>query len=108
MTLSLLKLSRGNDEISRELGRPGFNRDFFGEIVTRKMTCRISVKNQQNLFVRGKSVLSYDFVYNSAWLNSNKLMVYVVILAKQVAILLMKSNSIDKEKDLMRFYKNKR
>lgn len=35
-------------------------------------------------------------------------MVYVVILAKQVAILLMKSNSIDKEKDLMRFYKNKR
>lgn len=66
------------------------------------------MKNQQNLFVRGKSVLFYDFVYNSARLNFNKLMVYVVILAKQVAILLMKSNSIDKEKDLMRFYKNKR
>lgn len=66
------------------------------------------MKNQQNLFVRGKSVLSYDFVYNSARLNSNKLMVYVVILVKQVAILLMKSNSTDKEKELMRFYKNKR
>lgn len=55
------------------------------------------MKNQENLFVHGKSVLSYDFVYNSARLNSNKFVVYVVILVKQVAILLMKSNSTDKD-----------
>lgn len=66
------------------------------------------MKNQENLFVRGKSVLSYDFVYNSARLNSNKLVVHFVILVKQVAILLMKSNSTDKGKDLMRFDENTR
>lgn len=66
------------------------------------------MKNQENLFVRGKCVLSYDFVYNSARLNSNKLVVYVVILVKQVAILLMKFNFTDKGKDLMRFDENKR
>lgn len=72
------------------------------------MTCSISAKNQENIFVHGKSVFSYDFVYNSARLNFNKLVAYVATLVKQVTILLMKSNSTEKEKDLMRFDENKR